>query len=95
MQLEAKYEEVKKHFDEVFQTSEVYVVLANYLLTVLSTLSTTEENKDTSNFKYAYKDLLDYNYVLEYLKYNPTDETLVLAHTIHSLLFLHTLEAAK
>lgn len=89
MTLETKFENLKNEIDSQFSPNEAYLVLANYLLTVLATMSNTADSEDVNNHKYDYDDLLNYNYVLEYLKYNPREEALVLAHAIHSLLFLY------
>lgn len=81
MNIEEKYEEVTTHVADLLNTSETFLVFANYLLVILN-----EKSKDS---RYDVDDLMNYPYVLEYLRHNPRDELLVLAHTIHSLLFLY------
>lgn len=81
MNIEEKYEKVSKEVSELLNTPETFLVFANYLLIILN-----EKSKDS---RYDADDLMNYPYVLEYLRYNPRDELLVLAHTIHSLLFLY------
>lgn len=91
MDLATKYEDMKYLIDSQFSTKEKYVVLANYLFSLVKELSNDEEDEEKS-FKYDYNDLLDYNYVLEYVKYNSREEVLLLAHSAHTILFLSNLE---
>ena len=87
MDLDTKYEDLKYLLDAQFSTKEKYVVLANYLFSLIE-----EKANDEDVTVYVYEDLLDYNYVAEYLRYNPRDEILLLAHSAHTILFLSTLE---
>lgn len=91
MNLDTKYEDVKYLLDSQFSTKEKYVVLANYLFSLVKELSNNEEDEERL-FKYDYNDLLDYTYVLEYVRYNSKEEVLLLAHSAHTILFLSNLE---
>lgn len=91
MNLDTKYEDVKYLLDSQFSTKEKYVVLANYLFSLVKELSHNEEDEERL-FKYDYNDLLDYTYVLEYIRYNSKEEVLLLAHSAHTILFLSNLE---
>lgn len=91
MDLDTKYEEFKDYIHTQFSTREKYIILANYLFEMLREI-TKEDDDKTNEVVYFYEDLLDYNYVAEYLKYNPRHEALLLAHAAHTILFLSTLE---
>lgn len=91
MDLDTKYEEFKDYIHTQFSTREKYIILANYLFEMLREI-TKEDDDKTNEVVYFYEDLLDYNYVAEYLRYNPRHEALLLAHAAHTILFLSTLE---
>lgn len=80
MNIAEKYNEFSENLPELTE-SELYFVMANRLAETLKVKS--------ENSKYEYKDLLDYPYVLEYLRHEPTDSILLLAQTVHTLLFLY------
>lgn len=65
---------------------EKYIILANYLFEMLREI-TKEDDDKTNEVVYFYEDLLDYNYVAEYLRYNPRHEALLLAHAAHTIYF--------
>lgn len=88
--LETKYNDFKKFFDNQFSSKEKYTILANYLFQLVKDLARDED--DLNSALYHYPDLLDYNYVMEYLQHNPRDEVLLLAHSAHTLLFLNGIE---
>lgn len=68
-----------------YSSEEIFLYFSNYLLPILK--EETEKNRD-----YIYEDLLDYNYVLEYLNYKPDDPILILAQIIHYMLHLYNLK---
>jgi hypothetical protein len=90
MDLDTKYDGLREYIDTNFSTREKYIILANYLFEMLREV-TKEDDDKTNEVVYFYEDLLDYNYVAEYLHYNPRDEVLLLAHSAHTILFLSTL----
>lgn len=81
MDINEKYSKLSDELALSFSSSETFLVFANYLVTIL--------NEKSKNSRYSSEDLMNYTYVLEYLRYNPRDEVLILAHTVHSLLFLY------
>lgn len=91
MNLDTKYEEFKDYINTQFSTREKYIILANYLFEMLREV-TKEDDEINNEVIYFYQDLLDYNYVAEYLRYNPRDPVLLLAHSAHTILFISTLE---
>lgn len=92
LSLETKYEDFQYYVDSQFSSKEKYTILANYLFSLVETILARDEEDDLNKAIYQYNDLLDYNYVLEYLRYNPRDEVLLLAHSAHTLLFLNSME---
>ena len=91
MDLDTKYDGLKDYINTHFSSREKYIILANYLFEMLREI-TKEDDDKTNEVVYFYEDLLDYNYVAEYLRYNPRHEALLLAHAAHTILFLSTLE---
>lgn len=82
--IDEKYVDLSDYLSSNFtEHSDIFLVFANYLLVILNQIV------DEGLSKYSAEDLLNYNYVLEYIRYNPRDSVLLLAQTIHSLLFLY------
>lgn len=83
MSLEANYSELKETLS-TFKEDELYLLLANYLFDKVKDKSNTD--KTDKRFKYLFDDLLDYNYLKEYLDSDPDNSTLILAKIAHILL---------
>lgn len=65
-----------------YDKNEAYTLIANYFFENL------RSELDAGSYQYSFEDLLDFNYVKEYLAYSPSDKILLLARTAHTILFL-------
>lgn len=78
---EQEFEVFKKSCESIGDSC--YLFFANILITKLESKLAQEIPK------YSLEDLMDYTFLEHYLQYNRKDDTLLLALTIHQLLFLH------